>query len=99
MQKQKNKTVVECYLSGCKYNSACCLDPYDFKNRKCYCTREHIIVDLDEENYEFQCAFFENGHKQKKCISCQIKENDGDIPLGSPDEVDVELFEDDDDFI
>ncbi len=98
--KNKNKTVVECYLTGCKYNSACCLSPHDFANIKCYCTRESISIDIDEdEDCEFTCKNFESGHKSKQCVNCQMKSNDGEIPLGADDIFEVDIFENDDEFL
>lgn len=97
MQEKKNKTEVECYLTGCKYNTACCLSPYDFANTKCYCTKKHISFDIDEEgDFSFTCLDFTAGHKKVKCIECSMKENDGEIPFDDVFELDEE---DDDEFL
>lgn len=98
MENNKNKTVVECYLTGCKYNSACCISPAD-TNKKCYCTRNYISIDLDEESMDFQCKHFESGLKKYKCVNCLMKENDGEIPLFEEDIFEVELFDNDDDIL
>lgn len=99
MQKNKNKTVVECYITGCKYNSACCLSPHDFADIKCYCQREHITIDISEEDdYNFACTFFTSGHKDRKCAECERKEHNGEIILGD-DIFEVEEFIDDDEFL
>lgn len=96
----KNKTLVECYLTGCKYNTACCLSPHDFANKKCYCTRNSISIDIDEDgSYEFTCVNFESGHKSRQCINCQMKDNDGEIPLGADDIFEIDIEEDDDEFL
>ena len=99
--KNKNsKTVVECYLTGCKYNTACCLSPHDFSNIKCYCTKEHISIDINEEDdYTLSCIDFESGHKKKQCIECIMKDNDGVIPLGDDDIFDIIEVDDDDEFL
>lgn len=97
---KNNKTTVECYLTGCKYNTACCLNPHDFKNIKCYCTKSHISIDVDEdEDYTFSCLAFESGHKKKQCIDCMMKDNDGEIPLGADDIFEIDEEEDNDEFL
>ena len=97
---KNSKTVVECYLTGCKYNTACCLSPHVFSNIKCYCTKEHIAIDINEDDdYTFSCIDFESGHKKKQCIDCIMKDNDGIIPLGDDDIFDIIEVDGDDEFL
>ncbi|MFQ6752467.1 MAG: hypothetical protein ACLRFL_02775 [Clostridia bacterium] len=87
-------------MTGCKYNSSCCLSPYDFANKKCYCTRESISIDLNEdEDYAFTCINFESGYKDKQCLNCTMKDNDGEIPLGADDIFEIDIEEDDEEFL
>ena len=95
----KNKTVVKCFLTGCKYNSACCLAPHDYNNKDFYCTKSQITIDVDEEDPagEFECRDFVSGRKPYVCIKCQMEENDGDIPLEEEPFMEIDIIEEDDD--
>ena len=46
-------TRVNCKLTGCKYNSACCANPVDAET---YCTLESIDLLIDEETGIIECA-------------------------------------------
>lgn len=82
----KNKTVVKCFLTGCKYNSACCTDPYDYNNREFYCMKSNITIDLNEEDLSsgFECQDFVSGRKPYKCKNC-IKQAGEDVLVEDDD--------------
>ena len=62
--------------------------------------KEHISIDINEEDdYTFSCIDFESGHKKKQCIECIMKDNDGVIPLGDDDILDIIEVDDDDEFL
>lgn len=93
----KNKTVIKCFLTGCKYNSACCTDPHDYINKEFYCTKSNITIDLDEEDPTsgFECQDFTSGYKPYRCHKCKLAANDGDVL--EEDIFEVEMIEEDDD--
>lgn len=101
MSNKNKKIEVECYLTGCKHNTACCLSPHDFQNIKCYCTKSNIRIDIDEDcDYNFSCLDFESGGKDTQCVDCLMKDNDGEIPLGTDLFEDIfEVDDDDDEFL
>ena len=102
-QNKKPNTIVECYLTACKYNTACCINPSN-ANQEFYCTKNNIKIDLDEDtdnNLNFSCTSFVNGHKEIECLKCIEEKNDGEIPLDDidPFEFEIEIDDDDDDIL
>ena len=80
-------TKINCSLTGCKYNSACCtMSAHD-----CYCTRKEVDFIIDEELNLIDCKQYEYDYtKPYMCTSCQL-ENNGEIditPLPQFEEVD-----------
>ena len=66
-----NKTRINCSLTGCKYNSACCTNPADENN--CYCTLKAINLLLDEDMGILDCQQFKYDHtKPYECVNCQL---------------------------
>ena len=51
-----NKTQINCGLTGCKYNSACC----NKSQGKCYCTLSKIDFVMDEEMGVIDCMQYES---------------------------------------
>ena len=113
--KNKNsKTVVECYLTGCKY----IFTEYEVQNmRVSDCVFDNMVYlplggsggsggygicishKDEEDDYTFSCIDFESGHKKKQCIECIMKDNDGVIPLGDDDIFEIIEVDDDDEFL
>lgn len=90
----KKCTTVNCSLTGCKYNSACCANP---ACKECYCTLYKIDLIIDEENGLFDCKQYEYDYtKPYECIDCQLEKH-GEIEI-VPDPVFVEVDDLDDIF-
>ena len=69
-------TKVECDLTGCKYNSSCCTSPSD--NKKSYCTKEYIQLEMDHDICQLDCSMFEpDVEKDIECRHCQIQKYGG----------------------
>lgn len=69
-------TTIICDMTGCKYNSSCCLAPKD--DSLCICTKENITLKIDEEISQLDCAMFEeNDSKEIECTSCQVDKYGG----------------------
>ena len=87
-----NKTVVECNLTGCKYNSACCANPCC---KKTYCTLKKINLIIDPETGVLDCEQYEYDYeKSYECITCQL-EKYGEIEI-TPQPVFIEIEDDED---
>lgn len=103
MNNNKPKTTVECYLTACEHNSACCINPTGKSTDIYYCTKNNIRIDLDEDldsNLNFNCVSFKSGEKDLKCLECLMEANDGEIPLDSDIlDFEIEINDDDDDEI
>lgn len=81
-----NCTRVCCSLTGCIYNSACCVNPSD---ENTYCTLKEINLELDEETGVFDCQQYKYDYeKPYECIDCQLEKH-GEIEL----ETDFEFIE------
>lgn len=95
----KNKTTIKCFLTGCKYNTACCTDPFDYNNREFYCTKSNITIDLNEDDLTsgFECQDFVSGRKPYRCKGCNRLA--GEEILSSEEDifVEVDFIEEDDD--
>ncbi len=90
----KKCTTVNCSLTGCKYNSACCANP---ACKECYCTLQKIDLIIDEENGLFDCKQYEYDYtKAYECIDCQL-EKYGEIEI-APEPVFIEVDDIDDIF-
>ena len=64
-------TKVNCALTGCKFNSACCANP---SNKNTYCTLNIIDLVIDEENGLFDCSQYEYDYnKDYECVQCQLE--------------------------
>ena len=75
-----NRTKVKCFLTGCKYNSACCANTCN----ETYCTKKAIDLILDEETGIMDCAQYEYDYnKPYMCIECQLEVN-GEIDMTPP---------------
>ena len=82
------KTKINCALTGCKYNSACC----DMSNRPSYCTRSHIEFVVDEETGIIDCKQYEYDYtKPCMCAECQLEQ------LGEIDITPTPVFQEVDD--
>lgn len=82
----KNCTRVNCSLTGCRHNSACCANP---SNTNTYCTLKEIDLCLDEETGVIDCCQFDYDYeKPYECIDCQM-EKYGGVEL----EDDIEFIE------
>lgn len=80
-------TKVKCCMTGCKYNSACCVSP---SNDNCYCTRKQINLIIDEEIGNVDCKEYEYDYtKEFECISCQLNKY-GEIEI-RPEPVFIEV--------
>ena len=65
------KTKISCFLTGCKYNSACC----DMTNKPCYCTCNQIDFVQDPETGLLDCKQYEYDYnKPYMCICCQLEQ-------------------------
>lgn len=92
---ENNKTTINCYLTSCKYNTACCITA----EGEHHCTKNTITIDIDKEDKystEFGCVSFVNGEKEMHCIECLMEQNDGEIPLDDDDELELEFVDSDD---
>ena len=79
-------TRVNCKLTGCKYNSACCANPIDTET---YCTLESIDLLIDEETGIIECAqWVYDYEKDYECTECQLDKH-GEIELN----IDLESIE------
>lgn len=86
MSKCENCTRVNCSLTGCVFNSACCVNPVDVNT---YCTLKQIDLIIDEETGVIDCAQYQYDYeKQYECLDCQL-EKYGEIELSA----DVEFIE------
>lgn len=85
-------TAIKCCLTGCYYNSACCVNP---SNTDTYCTLKQIDLKLDEETGVIDCCQYQYDYeKPYECMECQIEKH-GEIELESDIEfVEVENIED-----
>lgn len=86
-----NKTKVNCFLTGCKYNSACCANTCNGS----YCTKNNINLIIDEETGIMDCAQYEYDYeKPYMCIDCQL-EVYGEIDISpAPTFTEVENIDD-----
>lgn len=90
---KENKLVINCCLTGCKYNSACCVNP---ENDKCtHCTLKTIDLVLDEETGILDCAQYKYDYnKPYECMSCQLSKY-GEIEVSKePVFIEVDNIED-----
>lgn len=85
-------TRVNCKLTNCKYNSACCSNPSDSET---YCTLENINLLLDEETGVIDCAQFTYDYeKDYECTGCQLEKH-GEIDFYADIEsIEVDNIED-----
>lgn len=95
------KTTIKCSVYSCKYNTACCKNPYkevpsligDF-----YCKKDTIDFDIDISDELFQCQDYAVSNKKEICTECNIRKNRDEINLADlEDEVEI-VWDDDDDF-
>ncbi len=86
-----NKTVINCGLTGCKYNSACC----NKSQGECYCTLSRIDFVMDEEMGIIDCKQYEYDYtKPYMCVSCQL-EQEGEIDITpEPEFIEVDNIDD-----
>lgn len=69
-------TKIKCDMTGCKYNSSCCLSPCN--GAEAICTKEDISLCIDQELQQLDCACYEdNFDKQVECNKCQINKYGG----------------------
>jgi len=74
-------------MTGCKYNSACCVSP---SNDNCYCTRKQINLIIDEEIGNVDCKEYEYDYtKEFECVSCQLNKY-GEIEI-RPEPIFIEV--------
>jgi hypothetical protein len=67
----KYQTELECDLTGCKYNSACCTNPSD---ETTYCTLKRTGLILDPDTGVIDCKNYKYDYKKPyECPNCQIK--------------------------
>ncbi|MGL5506669.1 MAG: hypothetical protein ACRDB0_02065 [Paraclostridium sp.] len=86
-------TKIKCDLALCKYNSTCCIDPYEGKG---FCTKDDIRITFDEESSSVDCADYAMSLvKHTECVKCQIKKY-GSIGMGVQQPI-FEVTETDDD--
>ena len=82
-----HSTKVKCCMTGCKYNSACCVSS---ANNDCYCTKKYINLIIDEEIGILDCKEYEYDYKKEhECVPCQL-EKYGEIEI-RPDPVFIEV--------
>ena len=88
----ENCTKVYCSLTGCLYNSACCVNPVD---EKTYCTLKAINLELDEITGVFDCQqYVYDYEKPYECTECQLEKH-GEIELDNEIEfIEVDNIED-----
>lgn len=85
-------TKVNCSLTGCVFNSACCVNPI---NTETYCTLEEINLELDEETGVFDCAQYRYDYeKSYECIDCQMEKHGGVELEDDIEFIEVENIED-----
>lgn len=69
-------TKVYCDLTACKYNNSCCVISHN--DNECYCTKDIILLKIDEELNTQECDMFEiNNDKEIECNKCQLKKYGG----------------------
>jgi hypothetical protein len=67
---ETQRTKVNCFLTGCKYNSACCANSCN----ETYCTRKNIDLIIDSETGIMDCKQYEYDYqKQYMCMECQLE--------------------------
>ena len=72
--------IVECHLTGCKHNSACCANPH--KGKTTYCMLERIKLVVDSETGIMDCEQYKfNYNKPFVCQSCIEKEKKAKIAV------------------
>ncbi len=87
-------TCIKCCMTGCKYNSACCVSP---ANNECYCTKQKINLILDDEIGILDCSEYEYDYtKPHECLSCQLdKYGEISVEVGpEPTFIEVDNIED-----
>ena len=88
----ENLTRVNCKLTGCKHNSACCSCP---SNPETYCTLKNINLLIDEETGVIDCAEYVYDYtKDYECVDCQLEKH-GEIEFDTDFEsIEVDNIED-----
>ena len=72
--------IVECHLTGCKHNSACCTNSH--KGKTTYCTLERIKLTIDNTVSHMDCKQYEYDYKKPyECQSCKEKEKKAKIAV------------------
>ena len=87
-------TCIKCCMTGCKYNSACCVSP---ANNECYCTKQKINLILDDEIGILDCSEYEYDYtKPHECLSWQLdKYGEISVEVGpEPTFIEVDNIED-----
>lgn len=70
-------TKINCILTGCEYNTGCCITSLD----NGVCNKESITLDINQEDVMFECQdYIIDVDKPITCTSCQLS-RDGEIRL------------------